>query len=172
MSNASQESWYDNPNAPKIPSQQYLDEKANFAGIQICAVFYGMLVLCLHLPFPTMTCRSRGRHRPVLPMHERFAQTHVFHKVKYQVATRGPHCDYVSVCDVVHRDKPPHPIYFLHRQPTKSWWHRACRTPWIPVHQLFLENWHRFHCYVPLEQLVSRWPFGKFDFKLSHPYLT
>ena len=41
MSGASQEPWHGNPNAPKISSQVYFNEKTKFAGMVTCAIFYG-----------------------------------------------------------------------------------------------------------------------------------
>jgi hypothetical protein len=34
--------WSNNPNAPQIPYSLYFAEKANFAGLLIGAIFYGM----------------------------------------------------------------------------------------------------------------------------------
>ena len=39
---SSENPWSNNPNAPQIPYQIYFAEKANFAGILIGAIFYGM----------------------------------------------------------------------------------------------------------------------------------
>ena len=36
-----QQPWSDNPNAPKIPHYQYVDEKATFAGTVIGSILYG-----------------------------------------------------------------------------------------------------------------------------------
>jgi len=33
--------WSDNPNAPKIPYNLYVEEKADFAGILISSMLYG-----------------------------------------------------------------------------------------------------------------------------------
>lgn len=45
MSDSSQVPWSNNPNAPQIPSLVYLEEKANFAGVLIGAIFYGIVVV-------------------------------------------------------------------------------------------------------------------------------
>jgi hypothetical protein len=42
MSDSSQKSWSDNPNAPQIPYDLYFREKATFAGEIIGAIFYGL----------------------------------------------------------------------------------------------------------------------------------
>ena len=46
--------WSDNPNAPKIPYNLYLEEKASFAGILISSMLYGAHFL---------TRLSAGTHR-------------------------------------------------------------------------------------------------------------
>ena len=42
MSNSQGKPWSDNPNAPKISPNLYLDEKVDFAGILVASIFYGM----------------------------------------------------------------------------------------------------------------------------------
>lgn len=43
MSNSLEQVWSDAPNAPQIPSWQYLAEKEHLAGMLFGAVFYGAL---------------------------------------------------------------------------------------------------------------------------------
>lgn len=77
MPNTSQKSWYDNPNAPNIPSQIYFDEKANFAGMLTCAVSYGAKTRgSIYPPLPPcLIYYSRICRHLILPMHERIAQS-------------------------------------------------------------------------------------------------
>lgn len=45
MSDSSEEPWSNNPFAPQIPYSLYFAEKANFAGILIGAIFYGVVIV-------------------------------------------------------------------------------------------------------------------------------
>ena len=42
MSDAQDKPWSDNPNAPQIPYYLYFEEKADFAGVLIGSILYGM----------------------------------------------------------------------------------------------------------------------------------
>ena len=54
MSGSSKWPLYDNPNAPKISSQDYFNEKADFAGLITCAILYGTYFdFRIHLSLPT-----------------------------------------------------------------------------------------------------------------------
>ena len=58
MSNSSAKSWSDSPNAPQIPYSLYFAEKANFAGILIGAIFYGMSTHSWHPSMLILAVRS------------------------------------------------------------------------------------------------------------------
>jgi len=45
MSNSSERPWSDNPYAPQIPYSLYFAEKANFAGILIGGILYGVVIV-------------------------------------------------------------------------------------------------------------------------------
>jgi len=45
MSDSQERPWSDNPNAPKIPYYLYFEEKADFAGVLIGSILYGILVV-------------------------------------------------------------------------------------------------------------------------------
>lgn len=64
--------WRDNPNAPDILLQVYFNEKANFAGMAACAVFYGTLTV---YPFSPLQFNSDYRDGLyfILPVYEHFA---------------------------------------------------------------------------------------------------
>jgi hypothetical protein len=53
MSDSSEKPWSDNPNAPQIPYLLYFAEKANFAGILIGAILYGMSTH-VHIFYPSL----------------------------------------------------------------------------------------------------------------------
>lgn len=61
MSSSSQ-SWSSNPNAPQIPYSLYFAEKANFAGILIGAIFYGIVIVVF---FQCMTALFSPANRRV-----------------------------------------------------------------------------------------------------------
>ena len=114
-------SYSNNPYAPKISYDMYLNEKAALAGISIGSVIYGK-----HKA-PPPTCPSirahpvrlygyfRDPHCSVLPMHFRALQPHQSQKGWYQVGSRILHRRHVFVCDRAHRDDPPPSVHFLHR---------------------------------------------------------
>jgi len=72
MSDSLKRSLHDNPNAPKISSQDYLEEKANFAGLITCAIFYGIVVIlffqCLSALLNPVSY-TKGRLRWLLVIH-------------------------------------------------------------------------------------------------------
>ena len=80
------------------------------------------------------------------------------------MGTRVFHRGHVLVGHRAHRDGPRPSVYFLHRQPRLSWCQRRVlsRTGWIPGGCLLQGDQRYPQCYVPLEQLVSRWPFSQF----------
>lgn len=41
MAGSQEEQWANNPNAPKIPYDLYLQEKAYFAGLLVASLLYG-----------------------------------------------------------------------------------------------------------------------------------
>lgn len=41
MSDSSQNSWSEDPDAPRISSQEYSEERSKFAGVASCGIFYG-----------------------------------------------------------------------------------------------------------------------------------
>lgn len=53
MPDPQQKPWSDNPNAPKIPYSLYVAEKADFAGILIGSILYGMYYLHVRISVPT-----------------------------------------------------------------------------------------------------------------------
>lgn len=66
--------WSDNPNAPKIPHDQYTDEKEYFAAILIGSILYGMpeilLYTCPFIPAHSVCLTyPRDSHPSVLQMH-------------------------------------------------------------------------------------------------------
>jgi len=77
MANTQEQSWSDDPNAPKISPTVYFEEKASFAGILIASMLYGTrgnfsLPVCLST-FALFVLYSRGSYRGVFPMHGRAA---------------------------------------------------------------------------------------------------
>ena len=71
MSGTQQKPWSNNPNAPKIPYDLYLAEKANLAGTLIAAVLYGTSET-LPPARPSIRAQficSRDSRRAVLPMY-------------------------------------------------------------------------------------------------------
>ena len=57
MSDSQEQSWSDNPNAPKIPPLLYIWEKAYFAGALLGTILYGTreiprLLVCLSVLIP------------------------------------------------------------------------------------------------------------------------
>jgi len=60
MSDSDQKPWSDNPNAPKIPYSLYFQEKADFAGILIGSILYGVVIV---LFFKCMSALLNPAHR-------------------------------------------------------------------------------------------------------------
>jgi uncharacterized membrane protein YgcG len=60
MSNSSEAPWSTNPFAPQIPYSLYFAEKANFAGVLIGAIFYGIVIV---LFFQCMGALFNPTHR-------------------------------------------------------------------------------------------------------------
>lgn len=59
MSDPSETPWSDNPNAPQIPYSLHFNEKVNFVGYPIGAMFYGTRThLCFRLSMPISSDRS------------------------------------------------------------------------------------------------------------------
>lgn len=51
MSDSSEKPWSDNPYAPQIPYWLYFAEKANFAGVLIGGILYGMSTHAFIYPY-------------------------------------------------------------------------------------------------------------------------
>ena len=71
MSDSSEESWSDNPNAPQIPPWLHTFEKVFFASYAVGEILYGMpTCVSFHLHLPRcLTYRSRDHCYSVLSMH-------------------------------------------------------------------------------------------------------
>ena len=67
-----QKPWSDSPNAPKITYKVYFEEKANFAGVLIGSILYGMsknaTTYVAYLHSVRSFGYSRDRYRVVLQM--------------------------------------------------------------------------------------------------------
>ena len=78
MSDSQEKPWSDNPNAPQIPYYLYFEEKADFAGVLIGSILYGM-----HMVFTPISLRNhthlvcsaypRDTGRTFLPVYGRVA---------------------------------------------------------------------------------------------------
>jgi len=78
MSDSQDKPWSDNPNAPQIPYYLYFEEKADFAGVLIGSILYGMHGATPdHTPMePSSLCLlgfSRDPRRALLPVYGRAA---------------------------------------------------------------------------------------------------
>lgn len=106
MSSSSEEPWSDKPYAPQIPYLLYFAEKANFAGMFVSSVLYGVSARTGTYPnLPRLSIhRFRDRRCPVLPVHDRAAQFHLSQKERSQMGTRGLCYDLVFVRDHKHHD--------------------------------------------------------------------
>ena len=117
MSDSSETSWSNDPNAPKIPPSLHLAEKETFAGALIGAISYGTLI---HIPAHPHSPRLldppfRHRHCYVLPMYWRVAQSHQPYSKGYEVGAHCPHCGNVPIYHYTNRDLPKRFIRYVHQ---------------------------------------------------------
>jgi len=77
MSDSQERPWSNNPNAPKVPHDFYLEEKAYFAGVLIAAILYGtrkippQTRLSAMLNLFARPSFHRGHRHAVFPMYGR-----------------------------------------------------------------------------------------------------
>jgi hypothetical protein len=87
MSDPLYQPWSGDPYAPQIPYWLYYLEKANFAGVLMGGIFYGMRRPTFASPCSSrlFDCHSRDCRRSVLPSHGSLTQSRQSHKGGHQV---------------------------------------------------------------------------------------
>ena len=118
MSNAQEQPWSNDPDAPKITHHLYASEKATLAGIFIGSILYG--AHNTHYPlsvYPCSPCLTHSRVAccTVIQMYRRAAQPPLSQTGRYQVGACILHHRHVLVCDRVHRHEPQRSVHILHR---------------------------------------------------------
>ena len=159
MPDSQEQSWSDDPNAPKITHYLYFREKAGFAGYLIGSILYGTLKVPppmrppIRAHFVRSVC-TRGSHRAVLQMYSRTVYPYPPQRGAYQVGTRILYRGHVFCCDRANRDVPQQAFNFLHRQPRVLWHRERVVQSWtsrIPVFHFLRGARYCSQCYVRLE---------------------